>query len=413
MIKEYFTFTNTQTMFRIENNKIDSQKNVNTISKSVRVFDPNTKTVGLAPARGNTPDEILEQKATDLLSLKIPYNYDLEKDTKAVFTKEKLNITSSMFLESFTDSILNDLKDLTKHFVISGNTTIEQTKKTIKNTLGLDLALNRSYIGCHIALKQKESGNISDAANGFRKFEINNKNYIQFIKNTQFIANACLSNIIPLETKNYKVLFNNILYKLYSDIIGHTYEEGTSVLTGKLNQKITNENINIYESYDDEKETTFIPFDDEGVIRNENLYIIKNGVLTNILYDKTRASKYNKKTTGNGFRSYNSNTNISCRTLEFDKVDVKASDLISEDIVIVPLLANGGDFLPNGNFSLPVQFALVYKNGVFVGKAPQITLTGNYLNCMNDNFIALGTNDILPETLESTLVLSDIRVNVN
>ncbi|MCL2065525.1 MAG: metallopeptidase TldD-related protein [Candidatus Cloacimonetes bacterium] len=415
MIKEYYNLNTQESRVQIEDSQIEAVKNKNITKKSVRVFDEEKKTCALAASVGNVPDGELEQKAINLLSLDIPYDYELEQNTKGHFNKEILRIKNSQELEKFTAKMLEDLKNISHKFVVSGAVSSVTTQKTLKNSLNLDLSARKTVLNLDCMLKQKGSGNIFDTGVNFAGFDITDEDYQDFLKNADFIASACLSEIVPLETKKYRVLVKSglLLRKFYSDVKAIAYEEKSSLLAGKLNTSIFKENININECNDYETFTTYIPFDDEGIIRNKELIIVENGILKNIQYDKLRAKKYGKTTTGNGFREYNTNTYISSGPFRFLGVDQKISDLISNDLVVIPYISSGGDYLPNGNFSGPIQMAFVFKNGKFIGKAPQITLTGNYLECFNTDFISLGCNDLWKTIEDETFVYCDMMVNVN
>ena len=415
MIKEYYSYNTQESRIQIEDSQIEAVKNKNITKKSVRVFNEDKKICALAASVGNTSDDELEQKAISLLSLDIPYDYELEQNTKGHFNKEILRIKDSQELELFTAKLLEDLKNLSNNFVVSGAVNTITTQKTIKNSLNLDLSVRKTVLDIDCSLKQKGSGNIYDSGVGFSGFDITDEDYKDFLKNADFVANACLSEIVPLETKKYKVLLGGgmLLTKFYSDVNAIEYEEKSSLLAGKLNTRIFNENININECNDYAPFATFIPFDDEGIIRNKELIIVENGVLKNIQYYKLRAKKYGKSTTGNGFREYNSNMYIYSGLFRFLGVNQKISDLISDDLVVIPYISSGGDYLPNGNFSMPIQMAFVFKNGKFIGKAPQITLTGNYLDCFNKDFISLGYNDLWKKIEDETYVYCDLMVNLN
>ena len=423
MIKEYFTNQKEESSIKIEDSKIKSYKNTNITEKSVRVFDVVTmspsskekekKVFALAAAKGNVPDCELENKAIDLLSMNMPYDYELEKNLKAEFIKEKLNIEN---LESFTNKALKDLKSISKNFVLSGSSSIDKSKIKLRNNLDLDLSKQLTMISLSLSMKLKGSGNIMDSYTGISGFDITDEEYQDFMKDSEFMAKACLSKEVKLKSKPYKILFQSelILGKLDEDINGVEYEEKTSLLTGKLNKQIFNENINIVELRVNDDTTTFYPFDHEGIVNTYGHNIVKNGVLKTILYNKKYAKKYGKVSTGNGFRNYNSNPYITNTGLNFgyDVSHRNCTDLISDDIVIIPFISSGGDYLPNGNYSLPVQMAFVFENGKFIGKAPQFTLTGNYLKSLNKDFIALGNNDIMKNLLCKTMLMCYGKVNV-
>jgi PmbA protein len=395
----------------IDDSQIKSYKNQNLTEKSVRVFDPSKKILALAAAKGNVPDTELETRAIDLLSLNMPYDYELEQNHTAEFTKNILTIND---LTGFTEKVLRDLSEISKNYVLSGKSSITQKITTLSNNLNIELSRKVSLLSCNLSMKLKGAGNIMDAGTGVSDFDITDEKYNDFLRDSDFIAMATMSDEVNLENKQYKVLCGQgmLLGMFRQDISGIAYEEKSSLLAGKLGHQIFHESVNISESRINDDTVTFVPFDHEGIITTNDQIIVKNGILQTIVYDKKRAKKYDKKATGNGYRSYNTNPLINICTLIFPGDFPLCSDLISDDLVIVPFVSSGGDFLPNGNFSRPVQMAFVFKNGKFIGKAPQITLTGNYLESMNRDFVAIGRNDLLKNTLEKNLILTHAMVNV-
>jgi len=284
----------------------------------------------------------------------------------------------------------------------------------LKNDLQLNLSRQRQNLECGISLKQKGSGNTDDAYTSISGFDITKRKYDDVLKSTDLVCNACRSKEVSLIDGTHKILFEprEILGKMYNDICGEPYETKSSLLADRLGERIFHENITLIECHDNDEYETFVPYDHEGIIRLFDLPIIENGVLKTILYDKKTAQKYGKTSTGNGFRHYNSNPTVWPRTLIFPVLSTLASNLIVDDTVIVPVISSGGDFLPNGNYSLPVQLALVFKNGVFVGKAPQLSIIGNYLETLNKDFISLCKNDILKELVGPDLVYANATVTV-
>ena len=419
MIKEYFTNQTIESAIKIKESKIHSFRNKNLTEKSVRVFDTDKKILALAAAKGNIPDTELENKAIDLLSLNMPYDYEHEKNFKAEFTKDILSITD---LEGFTEKVLKDLSDISKNYVLWGTGSIRKRIVALKNNLNLDLSRNSTCIDISFGMKLKGSGNIMDSGTGIEDYDITDEKYNEFLKDSDFIAKAGMAEEVKLENKQYKILSSgeSLLTMFREDISGIKYEEKSSLLAGKLGENIFHESVSINESRVNDDMVSFVPFDHEGIITINDQVIVQNGILKTIVYDKKQAKKYGKEATGNGYRSYNTNPGISLCQFSFRSADFQSakggfplcSDLISDDIVIVPYICSGGNFLDNGNYSMPVQMAFVFKNGKFIGKAPQITLTGNYLESMNKDFVSFGKNDILKNALGKTLILSHSMVNV-
>jgi len=411
MIREYYTFQKETSSVIIEDAHIKAVKNKNITEKSIRVFDENNQIFALSAGVGDIRDAELESKAKELLSLKMPYKYELEKDCKADFSKVKLSISD---IESFTQSFLSDIKDFSSDFVVSGTASIATYTTTLKNDLNLHLSQKERMLIYNLSLKQKGSGNIADADVSFYGFDISPDKYKDILKSTELLCSTCRSKEVPLVDGSYKILFPTyyILQKFYSDICGNEYETKSSLLTDRLGEQIFHVDISLNESHDNDDYTQFAPCDDEGIIRQFELPIVENGILKNIIYDKKTAQKYGKTSTGNGFRNYNSNPGVSNRLLIFPNISASALSMIANDTVIFPMICSGGDFLPNGNYSLPVQLALVFKNGVFAGKAPQLSITGNYLDTFNKDFISICKNDILKEMATQELIFANAMVRV-
>lgn len=413
MIKELFINETENLTVKVVDGKIDALRTQKLTEKAVRVFDEENKLLSLSAGIGEIDEKELEENAKSLLSLGMSYNYELEKDKQAEFSK----IYESYTLESLEEkakTILNDLNQITDKFVFNGIISSETVKNSLQNSLGLDLKRQRKDFSIGLMMKMKGSGNIMDAYTGYGAFKFDDKDYAQFLKDTDFIAKACLSEPVSLENQSYKVLFQPglLLSKFTSDINSSQYEEKSSLLSGRLNDMIFHESVSIREVYDNDELQCFVPYDHEGIIKEADLDLVKNGVLKTIIYDKKRAAKYGKKTTGNGFRAYNSQPSPSLRAIDLHGKIELSSKLIADDIVILPFISSGGDFLPNGNFSMPTQLAFVFKNGKFIGKAPQITITGNYLDSFNKDFISIAKNDLIPEVLSKKLIFTNCNISL-
>jgi len=411
MIREYFANHEEESTVVIEDGQIKALKSKNITSKSIRVFDEKNHIFALSAGVGDVSYSELEAKALDLLSLQMPFKYDLERDVSAHFVKDILTITD---IEAFTQRFLDDIYQICPDFVLSGNATITKFQNTLRNDLHLDLSRQRNSLGCGIGLKLKGSGSIDDAYTSISGFDISPQKYDNVLKSTELLCNTSRSKEVSLADGTYKILFvpYQLLGKMESDICGEAYETKSSLLAGRLGEQIFHENITLIECHDSDEYETFVPYDHEGIIRKHELPIIENGILKNILYDKKTANKFGKTSTGNGFRHYNANPTAYPRTLIFPQPSVNATSLIADDTVIVPVISSGGDFLPNGNYSLPIQLALVFKNGVFAGKAPQLSITGNYLETLNKDFICICKNDILKELMSANLIFANAIVTV-
>jgi len=90
----------------------------------------------------------------------------------------------------------------------------------------------------------------------------------------------------------------------YIGLGSKSFQEETSFLSGKIGQKITGDQLTIYDDGTDMNGVAF-PFDFEGVPK-QRVELITKGVAKGVVYDSVSASKENKKSTGHALTPDNS-----------------------------------------------------------------------------------------------------------
>lgn len=93
---------------------------------------------------------------------------------------------------------------------------------------------------------------------------------------------------------------------LMHEAIGHAFEAdfirtGDSIFTGKLGQKICNEDITIVDDGTLPYDAGKLRYDDEG-IPGQKTTLVENGVLTSFMHDRISARHFGVRPTGNGRR---------------------------------------------------------------------------------------------------------------
>lgn len=93
---------------------------------------------------------------------------------------------------------------------------------------------------------------------------------------------------------------------LMHEAIGHAFEAdfirtGDSIFTGKLGQRICNENITIVDDGTQPYDAGMLRYDDEGT-PGQKTTLVENGVLTSYLHDRISARHFGVTPTGNGRR---------------------------------------------------------------------------------------------------------------
>jgi len=118
------------------------------------------------------------------------------------------------------------------------------------------------------------------------------------------------NEISDLEPGDYEVILEEpavsemMQFLSYLGFGAKQFHEGSSFVSGKLNEKVLGENVNIF---DDpfHAQTIPIPFDFEGMPKKK-MVLVENGVVKNIAYDNYYGKRYGKKPTGHALPAPNS-----------------------------------------------------------------------------------------------------------
>ncbi|MCP4296066.1 MAG: TldD/PmbA family protein, partial [Proteobacteria bacterium] len=113
---------------------------------------------------------------------------------------------------------------------------------------------------------------------------------------------------VGISTASYPVVFTSkaigtLLSTFETGCNGKMVQKGVSPLTGKLEQKIIDERISIYDDPTIDYADGSYNCDDEGVPA-QRTPLFESGVLKNYIYDLQTAGIMNAKSTGNGTRSF-------------------------------------------------------------------------------------------------------------
>jgi predicted Zn-dependent protease len=145
---------------------------------------------------------------------------------------------------------------------------------------------------------------MSDGASGYANFVSRNIEDIDVKRTSEEAAEKCLRSKNPreIEPGEYEVILEGYAVSDLLLFLGHlgfgalSVQEGRSFMSNKFGQKITGENITIW---DDglNPESFAVPFDFEGVPKKK-VILIEKGIAENVVYDSYTAGKEGKNSTG-------------------------------------------------------------------------------------------------------------------
>ncbi len=178
------------------------------------------------------------------------------------------------------------------------------------------------------------------------------------------------------------------MYVLAQALTAEAVQKGRSLFANKLNQKVAAKGVSIIDNGALEEGLVPAPFDSEGVSCKAT-EVIKEGVLTNYLYDIYTANKDGVESTGNAERgSYRGIPGVAPTNFYLAKGDKKREEIIAEVesgfyVHKVSGLVTGGANPISGDFSVGATGQWI-ENGQIKGAVNEITIAGNLIDFLKD-----------------------------
>jgi len=233
----------------------------------------------------------------------LPNKKLLAKNVEDLLLFDKSTISNEKKLE-----YLKEVEDaaLSNELISQTNgSSFKQSKSNfiIANSDGLLSGYKKSEFSSFTDLVAKKNG-----AGMERDYYYDSKTYLEDIIKPKDLGNnaakLAVRKLDPKKTKTESIpiifekrISKNILEILSSAISGSSLARGSSFLKKKLNSQIFPKNINIIDDPLIKKSIYSMPFDKEGV-RSEKMYLVKNGILENVILDTYYAKILNKESNG-------------------------------------------------------------------------------------------------------------------
>lgn len=386
-MKEKFTDIDKVSHIKVQENKIISFDKKCETAYSFRVLKDGY--IGVHYCMGKTSDEEGFAKAEDNLRLKRPYKFDLETGVRHRDKTEK-DLTDKELMDMAREA----LEHITaKHpdFTLSGGFSKDVTERIQRNERGLDYSNKDCTVNAGFSFKHKDSKNISDGYFnlGMRSYDLN-KLYD--------MADNYLGNFnVPAELPDEIIIQNqyyDLLGKLHGCLDAENMALGTSLLSGKIGEKVFSDDFTLLHDVSDKEcwHTSF--FDGEGVtVENDKMIYIEKGVVIRGFADKKTADKYNVPHTGSAVRSFSDIPRNGAVNLRIERCGKTVKELLGGRLSIVPVQYSGGGFNDKGDYAMPVQLAYLCDGERFLGRLPEFTLASSMFDMFGKDFIGVGSDD--------------------
>ena len=174
---------------------------------------------------------------------------------------------------------------------------------------------------------------------------------------------------------------------------GERYGNGSSIFSGKLEEKLFHEKVNLQLNRDPKYSVTAF-FDVEGTCTKQNKKsLIEEGKLVAFLTDKKTAVDYSLEHTGAAEGEYDDLPQLGKSPLRFDIDSRKLPQVLEGKKAILVYVSSGGDFTPDGNFAAPVQIAFLFDGNTILGKLSEFTMKSNLYKMLGEDYIGTFENE--------------------
>ena len=272
MTREKYTTKNINSNTTIVENQIVSFDKVNGEQYSYRVHKDGF--VGIFYHQGKDIGEEGFAKAEEKLELKRPYPFELEVGKRSRDKTEK-----PLSDEEIMDTSRKILKYLHKKYpdyTFGGSVNSSWWEDKIENSLGMEYSCKDANSSINIEFKHKDSKDISDGYISFTQ---------RTIKLRQFYKIA--DNILENFTKEVPMPEECIIIDKYYDYTSllrsslslEKLKSGTSLLSGKVGQKVFSEDLTVFHDVSDKNTWMASFWDGDGVVpKGDKVFFIKNSL---------------------------------------------------------------------------------------------------------------------------------------
>ncbi len=394
MEKEFLIKTSHSVTLNVTGGKIDSFREQEETTGTVRVYENGC--IGVAGCLGTPDEKALTEKATEALSLNIPYPCKLEGALEKEDLHEEEIIPVPALIPTM-QAFLDRLGEACPRFAFSNKISLNYTKTEYRNSLGRHLTSSGRDVSVQLLAQNRGSGNLFDTA---LMYEGNN-----------FDADALLSQFkneydayyepADIEPGRYPIVMDTseAFGTFLRHFIAEMYVSGASLLSGKLGQKAFSEKFSLRSDMNSATHPGACFFDDEGCIAPDfRPTLIDKGTLTGLITTKKSSDKFGISNLGTASAAYDGVPGLGFSRFYADPTAKTLGELVPGKAIYV-VLASGGDTTPDGHFATPVQMSYLLENGKFVGRLPELNISGNFYDLLGKDYIGAVRGDPHPDSM--------------
>lgn len=401
MEKEFLIETRRSVTLNVTGGKIDSFREKEETTGTVRVYENGC--IGIAGCLGTPDEKTLTDKAVEALTLGIPYPCNLGGALEQELLLEKEIIPIPEFIPTM-QNFLDRLGETCPRFAFSNKIKLSYGKTEYRNSSGRRLTSSGSCLSILLIAQNRGSGNLFDTVLSYEGDTFDADALLARFKDSYdaFYTPADIEpGRIPVVMESSD-LFGTFLQHFVAEM----YVSGASLFSGKLESKTFSEKLLLKNDMNPETNTGVCFFDKEGCVAPDlRPALITNGVLTGLVTTKKSADNFNVPNLGAAAAPYDGVPCLGFNRLYVEPTAKSLSALVPGKAIYV-VMASGGDTTPGGHFATPVQMAYLMENGKFVGRLPELNVSGNVFDMLGKDYIGAVDGEPSPDSMSCAVFMN-------
>ncbi len=387
-MKEKYIFEGKISSVSYRNNELFSFDRNNYQFASYRVYQNGQ--VGIYYQKGSISDEEGFARAKENLLIRPrPYPFEPESGKRRRDKTEKI----------FTDKELMELAkecmqyvcDKYPQFSFASDFGQHKTYTRWTNDKGMNYANTDCAITANLFFKHKDCRDISDGSFGLGMRSFDKEKFMEMADN--YLENYEKKLEIP-EDIIIDMQYDSLLGMLGNSLDGENLALGTSLLTGKMGEKVFSEDLTLLHDVSDEECWYHQFWDGDGcVLKDDKLILIDKGRIVTGYADKKTAEKYNIPHTGGASYNYLDIPGNGGLNLRIQRSRKTVKELLDGQHCVIPVEWDGGGFTENGDYTMPIRCAMLSDGEKILGKLPPFTMVSNMFDMFGKDFIGVGADN--------------------
>ena len=376
-----------QTTLTLTGGKITSLKSQKIKKSAARIFK--NQKIFTAAFTGEISVRKLLEMADAAGNVGVDYDYELPS-TAAIAKQSLASESRSTGIKRYQEFVANVTKEYS-HLNWSGHAVFSKVENSFHSNYTQDLKSSGESLEVGMLYKQFGS---TEFADGYISTTGQSYDFSKTLSRATPLLRA-FDKKATVESKKMPVLlldFSDLSQALTRDLKPDKFHQGSSFLSGKMGEGLFSSQVTILDKSYSPEDGQFTAFDGEGVARSD-LKLFEQGVFSAVPYDLRTAKKFGKKSTGNGFRSFDSGVMCKLGTCHLSSGTTPMWEMLkSIPECLVVSMAYGGGINEEWEYSNPVQVGFIFRNGVGVGRVPSVSIKGRLGDMLGKDLIGISSD---------------------